>query len=558
MKNNKAIVLKYSYLSTLLWLIMGISTLLNAQVKPNIELRFSDNPPLFKIKIPENPSVDTVQIDIKNQFLEKGYLGFSIDSVVESEGRCMLFLRSGIPYKVSNIEVLPEEFSEFSKSFLAKRTLTQKFIGTHDSRILEAVQNMGYPYAILEKDIGVKNSIAEIRYKVRSGNYVSFDSVRTSPSDLISYNYISKKTGIEVGHPYSATAIKNLNRNINQSQLFVLDSAYFMLTEHKANVILKLKKGNQNNFNALLGLQSNGNNKTELTGNASITLNNAFKKGEKIELEWRNYGNESQQLETGFKLPYIFKLPIGVMFNGDFDKQDTSFSNTKLLLGILLPTLTYGDFSIQAKKQTSSVNKNYTEDLTSSYSTLYGMGYMYSLFDNALMPKNGFLFGSQLFTGKNNLIVNDQDDVATPMVEWVGNVQFAVPMPLGSLFFENEWGVLKNDSLKRNNFYRLGGVKSIRGFNEKSIYAKAYSYSNFEYRLFLSTESFAYLLYDVGYFNEPMNNGFDAVWRQAFGVGFNINTAAGQLSISYAVGKYGTESVSVNQGKIHMGYINRF
>jgi hemolysin activation/secretion protein len=144
------------------------------------------------------------------------------------------------------------------------------------------------------------------------------------------------------------------------------------------------------------------------------------------------------------------------------------------------------------------------------------------------------------------------------MFEWIGIVQLTFPMPLGSLFFENEWGVLENESLKRNNFYRLGGVKSIRGFNEKSIYAKAYNYAKFEYRLFLSSESFAYLLYDIGYFNEPVNTGLYAIWRQAIGLGLNINTAAGQLSISYAFGKYGTESIHVNQGKIHMGYINRF
>ena len=558
MNNNKDKVFKFSYLAALLWLILSISSPVIAQPKANIELHFIDAPPSFKINIPKHDSLAAVQSEIKQQFLEKGYLGFSIDSIVAEEEKSILFIRSGNQYKASKIEVFPEEYNEFSKIFITKRLLTQKFINSQDSRILESVQNMGYPYAILEKDIGMKNSIAEINYLVKPGSFVSFDSISTSPSNIISYNYISKKTGIEVGQPYNATAIKNLNRNVNQSQLFMLDSAYFVLTEHKAKIILKLKKGNQNSFNALLGLQTNGNNKTELTGNASIALNNAFKKGEKIDLEWQNYGNQSQQLETGFKLPYIFKLPIGAMFYGDFDKQDTSFTNTKLLFGILLPTLTYGDFSIQAKKQTSSVNKNYSEDINSSYSTLYGLGYSYSQFDNPFMPKKGFLLSSQAFAGKNNLLRNNAPDLTTPMFEWIGNVQLAFPVTLGSLFFENEWGVIVNDSLKRNNFYRLGGVKSIRGFNEKSIYAKAYNYAKFEYRLFLSSESFAYLLYDIGYFNEPVNTGLDAVWRQAFGIGFNINTATGQLSISYALGKFGAESVHINQGKIHIGYINRF
>jgi hypothetical protein len=93
MINNKAIVFKFSCYSALLWLILSISSPVIAQPKANIELHFIDAPPSFKINIPKHDSLAKVQTEIKQQFLEKGYLGFSIDSIVAQEEKSIMFIR---------------------------------------------------------------------------------------------------------------------------------------------------------------------------------------------------------------------------------------------------------------------------------------------------------------------------------------------------------------------------------------------------------------------------------------------------------------------------------
>jgi len=548
----------YPFLLIFLWLTFGIAHHSKAQIEPNVEIVYNDNPPKFKPKAPTDASLDSVQELLKKQYFENGYLDFSIDSIQSGTDTIILYIHNGDKYKLHQIIVTPEEYEAYSKKYILNKKLSPSLIELHNVKLLKWVQNQGYPYAILEKDVKLMGNQATLLYKIKEGNLVLFDSISTSPPNLISYNYISKKTGIEFGKPYNFSVIKNLKRNVNQSQLFTLDTNYTMLSESQAKIILKLKKINQNSFSALVGLQTNSENKTEVTGNVSIALCNAFKKGEKINLDWQKPANESQQLETDLIFPYIFRLPIGAQFYANLDKQDSSFTNTNIRLAGLLPTVNLGEYSINVKWQTSSVNTNSSIELNSTYSTLYGIGYQYSLLDNPRIPKHGFSFKSQIYSGNNNLIIQGHDDTKTLMVEWIGNIQLAFQLPIGSFFIKNEWGILKNDSLKLNNLYRLGGANSIRGFNEKSIYSQAYNFTNFEYRLYLNTESFMYLLYDLGYFNEPDSKSFTGITRQAVGAGLNINTSAGHLSISYAIGKYSTEPFSMNKGKIHIGYINWF
>ncbi len=554
-------LLKYQIL-VVFGLVFGLTFSLSSQTSKNLVYYFNDAPPLFKLHIPKafihNTKLDSIILDIKKTYSNNGYLSFSIDSILKNNSTCTLYIHSGHKFKLKQTIVNPDEFGMFGKKYIYNPTLTPQIIEQTNLKTLTNIQNKGFAYAVINKEYTFNKNLVTIIYKATPNKLVSFDTIKTIPPNIISYNYLSKKTGIEAGKPYNTTAIKNIKRNINQSRLFKYDTTYMHMFETQTQITIKLKKISRNSFSGFVGMQTNDEKKMEFTGNASIALANALKKGETIQIEWQKPGNLSQQLETNFTIPYIFNMPVGVLFYGNFDKQDSSFTNTHIETGLLIPTVNFGELSANVKWLTSSVNKNEVSNLNSTKSILYGLGYQYSVFDNPYLPKHGFLINTNFYVGNNTIINTGKTNSQNLLFEWVGKVEFAFSLPYGSVFIHNQWALMKNDSLKTNNLYRIGGIKTIRGFNEKSIYSKNYNYTNTEYRLYLNSESYMYLLYDAGFFYEPDNQQYNNIFCQSIGAGLSVNTQAGILSIIFAVGKKGTDPFLINKGKIHIGYINRF
>ena len=264
-------------------------------------------------------------------------------------------------------------------------------------------------------------------------------------------------------------------------------------------------------------------------------------------------------LDVNFYYPYIFKLPAGITFNANLYKQDSLFTNSEFAGGITVPFISRGELSINGKTLNSSATNISEKNINSTKSKMFGIGYYFLKTDNSYIPKKELLIKTDFFIGNNTIINTTSPDSKNISTEWKGSINITIPLKNNSINIKNNWALMKNDSAKTNNLYRLGGINTIRGFNEKSIYSKSYYYFNNEYRLFLNKESYIYLLYDCGFFFEPDNAYlYKNIFRQAIGGGISLTTKAGILSIIYAVGKTENTVFRADKGQIHIGYINRF
>ena len=118
-------------------------------------------------------------------------------------------------------------------------------------------------------------------------------------------------------------------------------------------------------------------------------------------------------------------------------------------------------------------------------------------------------------------------------------------------------GFIQNENLFLNEFYRIGGLKSIRGFNEKNFFAKQFGYLNFEQRLFFDQNSYLILFADVGVVENPYNVP-EIDHPFSFGTGINLDTDGGLFSFVLALGKSNTQPLSFSYSRIHFGYLARF
>ena len=117
---------------------------------------------------------------------------------------------------------------------------------------------------------------------------------------------------------------------------------------------------------------------------------------------------------------------------------------------------------------------------------------------------------------------------------------------------------MKSDKLEDSDFFRIGGMKNIRGYREEQFLASVLIYSNVEIRYSLARRSFMFGFYDFGYYLRPSDD-LNFIPEQkgflyGYGIGIRLDTSLGIIGVSYALGK----GDSFLDGKIHFGLINEF
>lgn len=116
---------------------------------------------------------------------------------------------------------------------------------------------------------------------------------------------------------------------------------------------------------------------------------------------------------------------------------------------------------------------------------------------------------------------------------------------------------MANKNLFLNDLFRLGGLNSIRGFNENFFFAKRYVYANFEPRFYFDNYSYFLLFFDVaGMQGNTIREAVD--YPISFGAGLSLETGEGAFNFIYALGKSSTQQLGFNFSKIHFGYTGRF
>ena len=118
--------------------------------------------------------------------------------------------------------------------------------------------------------------------------------------------------------------------------------------------------------------------------------------------------------------------------------------------------------------------------------------------------------------------------------------------------------VIMSDSLYENEVYRIGGLRTIRGINEESIFATAWAVGTFEYRWLLEENSALFVFVDQAWYEYKGILGYVRDLPINVGAGANFETKAGIFTFNYALGKQFDNPVLVRNGKISFGFRSLF
>ncbi len=104
--------------------------------------------------------------------------------------------------------------------------------------------------------------------------------------------------------------------------------------------------------------------------------------------------------------------------------------------------------------------------------------------------------------------------------------------------------------------YKMGGFKSLRGYNEEAFSSWRLGWINNEIRYLMTRDSRMYLLFDMGLLQlNPDKAKTDLIGT---GIGLSLKTRIGLMSVSYALSASNKQISKLNSGMIHMGLVSSF
>ncbi|MCC9135766.1 BamA/TamA family outer membrane protein [Pontibacter silvestris] len=445
-------------------------------------------------------------------------------------------------------------------------------------RILNYAENNGYPFASVWLDsIQIKDNKIEAALMVEKAFVVTYDSLEIMGGSKTKAKFLMRYLQLFPGRPYN-------HEQVLASQQMLTTLPYIKVTRppqvrfarDKARVYYFLEDRQANQLDGIIGFlpdPSRSDNKLLITGEANLNIRNISGTGKSLGIQWRRVNKGSVILNGTYQHPNLFGTPFELGGNFSLLKQDSSFITVQPRLQFSYNTLRYGKFSVFSEWRNSRVlsaaNAQSLQNLglADARTTTYGFSYLWNNLDDFYFPRRGRRVELQLAAGTKKLLRNPNLDKSFYDTLQMNTTQLSLAARLENFFRLGKNSALLarlsaeallNDQIFLNDMYRLGGLASLRGFDEYFFYASSYAVGTLEYRLFTAEDSYVLLFYDQGYYRSDLETLF--VQEMPFGVGGGISfsTGAGIFQLVYSLGKSEQQPLSFKYSKIHFGITSKF
>jgi len=423
------------------------------------------------------------------------------------------------------------------------------------NQLLDFYENNGYPFSRIKLNLLSENKdTLKTSLDVYPGPYKSLDSLVVKSETKIPEGYISYHLGLKKGKPYNESKLEETQELADKNGTFnATRSPQVLFTKEKTSVYLYLDQQASNRISGIAGINTNDDGTVFFTGELNLSLNHIFKAAENIEFNWSAPRSGSQQLNLHLDVPFLFKSPFGFLFNFNLYREDTLFSNRDLQIGLNVRPNSKTELAISYQNRVSG-NLQGSDGFANVNTKYILLNTKYNRLNHRFLPTKGVLINIEL--GQGNRASKDQKSTQyTTSIEFKGYLDFSKS---NKLYLGLKGSGLFNTELVTNELFRIGGVNSLRGFNELSLFTSQYVYSQLEYRLFLERYTYAFLFTDLGLLRNQVPEIPAEDFLVGIGLGFSFYTKGGVFSLAVGMGKEQETTFDVNNAKVHLGYVTRF
>jgi outer membrane protein assembly factor BamA len=521
---------------------------------------------------------------ILDSFRSEGFLAAGFDSLLNDSTKLSACLHAGEKYMwlrlgAGNVDEGILRSAGFSEKNFSGQIVDYRRASKLMEKILVWCENNGYPFASVRLDsITIDSGNVYAQLNLSRNKLVKIDSVVVYGNAKIAPVYLYSYLSIKPNDLYSEALIRDIRSRLKEIA-FVNEVKPFnvVFTDDKARIELFLENKRASQFDLVVGLvppPENTPGKYELTGDARLKLLNSFARGELIELNWKKPEPLSQDLKIKFNYPFLFSTPFGADFFLSIFKKDTTYLDVTRDVGIQY--IIRGNNSLKAFISINESNLLSTEGFEFATvlppfadisTTQYGLALHMEKLDYRLNPRKGFSVDAEARIGdktihKNadlNPVVYDSLKLRSTQYRAMLQADYYIPLGRQSVIATGIKSAYQySPVIFRNELFRIGGLKTLRGFDEESINASLYAIGKIEYRFLLEQNSYLLAFVNQAYLRDESRNAIVADEKpMGFGGGITFETRLGIFSFVYALGRQNSEFL-VRNGKIHFGLISTF
>jgi outer membrane protein assembly factor BamA len=507
---------------------------------------------------------DQVFSDISNGFALAG-----IDSIVADTNVVKVFYTRGPQFLWDEINVVGFDKSAIKAKFPVKQGGAFRYDELYNwfYNVLDYYVNAGYPFANLRIDsLRFVDEKVSASVFVTAGNRFYFDSIYLKSDEGIKSYLIYKETGFKKNEEFSMQKLTKIENRLKNLNFVELSRPYELaFSDSTADLLLYLKKKRASQFNGLIGILPNNitTGKVLVTGDVNLSLLNSVGFGEYFMFRWQKFESLSQNLKTEVSAPYLFKSDFGFGLKFDLEKKDSSYLNTDFSTRIIFGSNISNGFELffRQKKSFLLSDNAINSDTFKNYNTnLWGIAYRLVGTDNILNPSKGVYLLINASLGTRTVDIN-LDAMATTSFQTRNLVDISYYVPIRrfmTIKIRSLTSTIISIKLSENELDRIGGLNSVRGFDELSLPVSSFSLLNLELRYLFDRESAFFAFFDSAYLEKRNTFLDDQNLVFGTGVGLDLNTGAGTFSLVYAIGKQNDNPFLFNNSKIHFGYRNSF
>lgn len=452
-------------------------------------------------------------------------------------------------------------------------------ISSLKKRLVRFYEDRGHPFAQVTLDsITLSENQLSAKLNLEKNQEFVIDSIIVKGNARIKPKYLQNYLGIRPKSRYNESRIKPISTRVKEIA-FVSEAKppEVLFRDGKADVYMYLDKKRASQFDGILGvLPSNEEpGKVLVTGELSLKLLSAFKRGELISLKWQSLQPRTQNLNVQLTYPFLFNTGFGLDGTFELYKRDTLFLNLRGIIGVQYHLVGNDHIKVFADIRNTNVLASTTltstttdnPDNVDSRLQLYGFGYNMQRLDYRLNPRKGFEIYAEASAGAKKIIVDETIEpdryeglkLNSFQLNAVLKGAYYVPIPNRStLKIGFNGGYMRNENLFESEAFRIGGLKTLRGFDEESIFATMFGIGTIEYRFLINQNSYLLAFFDGAYYENTATNKRISDRPFGFGLGISFFTKIGIFSLNYALGKQFDNPIDFRAGKIHFGVVSYF
>ena len=394
-------------------------------------------------------------------------------------------------------------------------------------------------------DITTKNDSIYATLKLKNSEPKKITAIKIKGYEKFPKKFITHYLNLKKEKILNPEELKKASKNIN-NLIFAKENKQpeILFTKDSTVTYLYINKQKSNNFEGFLGFSSNPkNSKLDFNGHINLRLINNLNSGEELHLKYQSTENSQRTIHIKTAIPFIFNSPFSIEGEMLIFKKDSSFTNsnqkvsTNYLIGKNIKIGVGLDF-----QNSNSLTEETINNVDFKKTGVIGYLLHHIHHNNPLYPYKTKTHFEVSLSNRTTTTKNNQQNIHLSS-EYIFDLNTT-----NSIHLKTSNNYLISENILENELNYIGGINSIRGYQENSIPSIRYSILNTEYRITLNKTLYTHTVFDYA-IAEIANENHNLF---GFGIGLGLNTNNNLLRFIIANNKNKGEEIKFSNTKIHL------